>query len=189
MSAVVSHLAKKDRLSPPITGTVLSVGWFLHQTKSNIDLLDVPDEWKSELTSAEDNKNAAIVKESTIPQMIGKYSSIITLWVSADSRFIEWLQVDSSNPLFSPCLYPASSFEGLPPAYFQIAGQDPFRDDDFLYQKQLERAGVPTRSTLYPGVPHAFFEFDMLDETRQFVPDLTKGVQWILAQPVNTKNA
>jgi hypothetical protein len=71
MSAVISHLVKKDQFSPPITGTVLSVGWFLHQTKKNINLLDVPDEWKSEITSAEDNRDAAIVKESTIPQMIG----------------------------------------------------------------------------------------------------------------------
>jgi hypothetical protein len=71
MSAVVSHLAKKDQLAPPITGTLLSMGWFLHQTKHNIDVLDVPDEWKRDLTSPEDNKNAAIVAESTIPKMIG----------------------------------------------------------------------------------------------------------------------
>jgi hypothetical protein len=71
MSAVVSHLAKRDGLSPPLTGTVLSIGWFLHQTKKNIDLLDVPEQWKADLTSAEDNKDAAIVAASTIPQMIG----------------------------------------------------------------------------------------------------------------------
>jgi hypothetical protein len=73
MSAVVSHLAKQDKLSPPLTGTVLSIGWFLHQTKKNIEHLDVPEQWKTDITSAEDNKNAAIVTESTITQMIGKY--------------------------------------------------------------------------------------------------------------------
>lgn len=94
----------------------------------------------------------------------------------------EWLEVDSSNPLFSPCLFPASSFENLPPAYVQVAGQDPFRDDELLYVKQLERAGVANRVKLYPGLPHAFFEFDDLDATKEFVPDLTEGVKWVLAQ-------
>lgn len=67
MAAVVSHLAKEDQLVPKITGTILSMGWFLHQIEGNIAKLDAPQEWKKDLTSPKDNKDAAIVQESTIP--------------------------------------------------------------------------------------------------------------------------
>jgi acetyl esterase/lipase len=69
MSAVVTHLAKKDRLSPPITGQLLSVGWYLDQAHKNI--LDVPQEWKDEITSEVDNAEAAIVSKRTIDAIIG----------------------------------------------------------------------------------------------------------------------
>jgi acetyl esterase/lipase len=84
--------------------------------------------------------------------------------------------------LLSPALFPADSFEGLPPVYSEITGQDPFRDDGLLYIKQLERANVKTKVKVYPGMPHAFFEYPMLEETKNYVPALTEGVQWVLQQ-------
>ncbi|KAJ4312208.1 hypothetical protein N0V84_010049 [Fusarium piperis] len=40
----------------------------------------------------------------------------------------------------SPLL--ATDLSGLPPAYIQIAGADPLRDDGFAYSERLHRAGA-----------------------------------------------
>jgi acetyl esterase/lipase len=34
---------------------------------------------------------------------------------------------------------------GLPPAYIQICGLDPLRDEGLLYERLLREQGVPTR--------------------------------------------
>lgn len=44
-----------------------------------------------------------------------------------------------ADPDMSPLL--AQNFEGLPPAYFQIAGMDPLRDEAFAYADKLRAAG------------------------------------------------
>ncbi|KAF5661464.1 lipase esterase [Fusarium circinatum] len=44
----------------------------------------------------------------------------------------------------SPLL--AKDHSGLPPAYIQVAGADPLRDDGFAYAEKLQKAGVPVRS-------------------------------------------
>lgn len=46
----------------------------------------------------------------------------------------------------------------LPPAYFQICGQDPLRDEALVYEKVLrEEFGVKTKVDVYPGLPHGFW--------------------------------
>lgn len=47
------------------------------------------------------------------------------------------------NVDISPLLAP--SFKDLPPAYIQVAGADPLRDEGLLYEKFLKEAGVETR--------------------------------------------
>lgn len=54
---------------------------------------------------------------------------------------------EAANPEVSPAL--AESFEGLPPAYIQICGLDPLRDEGFLYERLLKEAGVSTRVDVY----------------------------------------
>jgi acetyl esterase/lipase len=79
---------------------------------------------------------------------------------------------------------PRESFERLPPAYIEVAGQDPFRDDGLLYAKLLGRAGIATKVQTYLGIPHAFFEFKVLDETTTWVPTLSEGLKWVMSQKV-----
>ena len=47
----------------------------------------------------------------------------------------------------SPLLAP--SHAGLAPAFIQVQGLDPLRDEGILYEKLLREAGVPTRIIQY----------------------------------------
>lgn len=67
MSAVITHLTK-DSLSLPITGQLLTVGWFMDQKHK--DKLDVPQQWVADMTSLEDNKDAALISAQTIQAMM-----------------------------------------------------------------------------------------------------------------------
>lgn len=45
--------------------------------------------------------------------------------------------------------------ENLPPAYFQIDGMDPLRDEALIYATILEEeSGVKTKVDVYSGLPH-----------------------------------
>jgi hypothetical protein len=72
----------------------------------------------------------------------------------------------------------------LPPAYLQVGGLDPLRDEALLYERILrEERGVRTRVDIYPGYGHYFWSnFPRLDMSRQFVEDTVEGVRWLLGQ-------
>ena len=54
---------------------------------------------------------------------------------------------DPNNPFFSIIL--AKTQTGLPPAYFQVSGVDPLRDEGLLYEKLLREAGIKTKLDVY----------------------------------------
>lgn len=47
------------------------------------------------------------------------------------------------DPEVSPFL--CKTLSDLPPAYFQVSGMDPLRDEALIYAKRLEEQGVPTK--------------------------------------------
>ncbi|CAF3461909.1 unnamed protein product [Rotaria socialis] len=51
------------------------------------------------------------------------------------------------------------SFDTLPPCLFIVAELDPLRDDSYVYQKLLDKAGVKTEFLLVKGVLHDFLAF------------------------------
>ena len=80
-----------------------------------------------------------------------------------EKRSMEWFydhytdqKVDVTDPRLSPLQ--ATSFAKLPPALIVTAEFDPLRDEGEAYGRALQAAGVPTTTTRYNGLVHAFFD-------------------------------
>ncbi|OLN89769.1 AB hydrolase superfamily protein 6 [Colletotrichum chlorophyti] len=166
ITAVLAHLARDNNLSPPLTGQYLCVPaifCFLHPDK-------VPEKYRSEYLSH------PAVTPSRDP-IIGDAEKS-----AAELHII--LKPDMESPLFVPFHYGniGQGHRGLPPAYFQVAGLDPLRDEALIYERILrEEAGVKTKIDIYPGHPHYFWtNFPRLEMSRKFVEDTVKGVRWLL---------
>ena len=79
----------------------------------------------------------------------------------------------------------------LPPAYFQICGMDPLRDEGFIYERVLrEDEGIKTKVDVYPGLPHGFWGFfTMLKAAKKYHEDILKGIGWLLNKTPDLDNA
>lgn len=76
------------------------------------------------------------------------------------------------------------SHEDLPPAYFQVCGADPLRDEGLIYEHVLrEEAGVKTRLDVFPGLPHGFWSwFPQAEFSKDFQVKTMEGFKWLLEQ-------
>ncbi|KAL4242887.1 AB hydrolase superfamily protein [Abortiporus biennis] len=147
------HFFKQPGFS--VTGQVLRVPSVVHPGA------DIPEEYKKELLSMEQNKDVPILNKSDILQII------------------EYYQAPPNDPDISILLAPSHS--GLPPAFFQIAGYDTLRDEGILYEKVLKESGVQTKIEIYPGVPHGGpSPFPHLPAATKCANDFDKGLEWLL---------
>ncbi|KAL0577969.1 hypothetical protein V5O48_004005 [Marasmius crinis-equi] len=117
LAAVLSHLARDDPFfgDTPLTGQLLHIPIVLHHQAA-------PEEYQPLLLSFDQNKE------------FGRAQII---------NFIESYNPDPTDTRFSPLLL--DSHNGLPPAYLQVCGLDPLRDEGLLYEQVLREAGVPTK--------------------------------------------
>jgi acetyl esterase/lipase len=73
--------------------------------------------------------------------------------------------------------------EDLPPAYIQVAGCDPLRDDGFIWERILREHDVKTKLDVYPGVPHVHFAtYPHLTLSRKSNIDTIVGIGWLLGE-------
>ncbi|KAL2068785.1 hypothetical protein VTL71DRAFT_15123 [Oculimacula yallundae] len=157
ISAVVTHLYRDDKISPPLTGAYLSI-------PACIPPDSVPEKYKHVYLSREQNKDAPILNQRSM-------------------RFFEnHYKPDYASNLRDPMLF--ESHKGLPPTYFQICGLDPLRDEAFIYEEILrEENGVKTLVDVYPGLPHSFWgrwPEEKFSEKRE--EDSIKAMKWLLEQ-------
>lgn len=93
---------------------------------------------------------------------------------------------DFDSPLMVPWHFrkTANGHARLPPAYIQVCGLDPIRDEGLIYERILrEEVGIKTRLDIYPGFGHYFWtNFPQLEMSRQFIHDTLKGMTWLLEQ-------
>ncbi|EMC93384.1 hypothetical protein BAUCODRAFT_125251 [Baudoinia panamericana UAMH 10762] len=158
---VVANLAQTERLGPKITGMWISAAPIMEQEH-------VPEEFQAHFISREHNRRAPIITTEGLEAMQQK-----GIW-------------DLRSPMRCPILFqdrvPLSS---LPPAYFQVCGLDPLRDDGLIYEDMLKRAGVDTMLSFYPGCPHAHFAFfPGLAVSIEAVADIAIGVGWLLGTKI-----
>ncbi|KAI0354040.1 hypothetical protein OH77DRAFT_1426449 [Trametes cingulata] len=156
-AAVLAHRAKADPFfaEHPLTGQFLQIPATIHPAA-------VPEEYKDKLTSHVQNKDAPLLNERHMVDYYEKYGGTPT------------------DPDLSPFLH--RSFEGLPPAYMQICGQDPLRDDGLLYAEKLRAAGVPTKVDVYPGAPHGFeLALPQAKVSQKYDADSRAGLRWLLS--------
>jgi acetyl esterase/lipase len=161
IATTISHLARDEKLSPPLTGAHLMI-----PTVCNIDVL--PEKYRKDQHSWEQNKNAAILSRKACDLFYDCYVPNTS---------------DRSSELFSPLTF-NTGHAGLPPSYFQICGADPLRDEALIYERILrEDEGLKTKVDLYPGLPHGFWSvFPMIESSKKFVNESVEGVQWLLEQ-------
>ncbi|KAH9979766.1 Alpha/Beta hydrolase protein [Russula compacta] len=139
----------------PVTGQFLSCPLLVH--------VDAYSRFSNELLSLEQNKDAPSLNKGQVV-----WSAKIT-------------GASPTDPEFSPVL--ATSHANLPPAFFQICGLDPLRDDGFLYARLLKEAGVKTDTKVYPGLPHTFpWEYPQLKASEQFQSEIRTGLRSLLTQ-------
>lgn len=63
----------------------------------------------------------------------------------------------------------------------QICGWDPRRDEGIVFSELLEAEDIPTRTKVYSGLPHGFWQIcPSLPESQEAIQDLLEGVAWLL---------
>ncbi|PNS20630.1 Hormone-sensitive lipase [Sphaceloma murrayae] len=162
LTAVVAQKAKDEGLSPPLTGLWVCIPVLLTDET-------VPEKYKHLFFSRKQNENAPVFNMQAINRVDG------------------YLEADHKSPLWSPFNTPGAH-KGLPPAYFQVCGMDPLRDDGLIYEAVLRENGVKTRLDVYPGVPHAHFSYlPNLQSSKKAIVETVQGIGWLLGREVSAE--
>jgi acetyl esterase/lipase len=76
------------------------------------------------------------------------------------------------------------SHEGLPPAYIQVCGADPLRDEGLIYEEVLREEGkIRKKLDVFPGLPHGFWSwFPEAGFSKEFQEKTVAGLKWLLEQ-------
>lgn len=132
-SAVAATHAIENPLTHPITGQYLHV-------PSTMTEESVPEKYKSYFKAYEQNREAPILPTSALAALKGH-----TGWDAKSP----WRYVIESK----------ASLSKQPPAYIQVDGMDPLRDEGLIWEEMLKEAGVKTKLDFYPGCPHGHHLF------------------------------
>ncbi|KAI0106930.1 putative lipase/esterase [Daldinia grandis] len=170
ITAVLAHIARDEKLNPPLTGQYLCVPAIMCLTPPAL----IPPQYRSEYLSH--------------PDVTSNIDPVLKMKAGAEfaEQVAQTLKASWSDPRMVPFLYGGleGGHRGLPPAYFQVCGLDPLRDEALIYERILrEEASVKTRLDLYKGFGHYFWtNWPQLERSREFVEDTVKGVKWLLKQ-------
>ncbi|KAH9884891.1 putative lipase/esterase [Xylariomycetidae sp. FL2044] len=172
IAAVLAHVARDEQLTPPLTGQYLCVPAITCLAPPSA----IPARYRAEYLSH--------------PTIMPNVDPVLRLKAQSEINGLFALilraPVLMDDPRFTPFAYGAreGGHAGLPPAYLQICGLDPLRDEGLIYERVLrEEAGVRTRLDMYEGFGHYFWtNFPELARSREFVEDTLRGVKWLLEQ-------
>ncbi|KAF1815605.1 Alpha/beta hydrolase fold-3 [Eremomyces bilateralis CBS 781.70] len=158
ISAVLGFKARDEKLSPPLTGLLLTI------PAIGLNYKAIPAEYKDDILSYAQNAEAPILPLPVI------------------DRFMDAFKPDYTSRLHNLFADPVD-WSGVPPTVFQICGLDPLRDEAFLAEKKMREAGVKTLVDVYPGLPHAFWSFlPKWGPSQEFVKHTADTMGWLLEQ-------
>ncbi|KAK9784539.1 putative Esterase/lipase/thioesterase [Seiridium cardinale] len=157
-AGVIAYTARDRGLTPAITGVFLSIPVALWPSAYHL----IPPDWKDQLLSIEQNKDAPILTPQGLALIQESYQA-----PPEDVR-LSFLLNDSHA--------------GLPRrAYFQICGLDPLRDEGFLWEKLLQKhSGARSKVHVYSGLPHGFWRFTQIKASAEWLDDLSEGIHFLL---------
>ncbi|KAH0837663.1 AB hydrolase superfamily protein B1A11.02 [Fonsecaea pedrosoi] len=159
LACVVTHLARDEGLSPPLTGHYLCIAGLVPPSR-------MPDKYKKWAYSYEQNKSDPINGQAVIDIFNAAYKP------------------DLDDGIYNGPLIHPKGHAGLPPAFLQVNGSDTLRDDSLIYERILrEEHGIKTKLVVYPGLPHAHWAFfPSLKASAQFWADQLEGMGWLLGK-------
>ena len=158
LAAVMALKARDEGLSPPLTGHYLSV-----------PITGIDPKYHDRLLSMEQNKDAPILP------------------VAALDMFMNGYQPDYEDRILYSIIAHPKGHQSLPPAFFQICGMDPLRDEALVYEAVYRENGVKTRLEMYPGCPHGFWGFfPSLRQSARYRKEQIEGIGWLLGMEPRT---
>ncbi|KAL3442012.1 Alpha/Beta hydrolase protein [Aspergillus insuetus] len=147
--AVANHYAQQPNRKKYIKGVVALVPLTLHRD-------NIPAKFRKDYRSYVENA-------TDVPFIDG--SSLKTFYEAVDT--------DPNDARIFTALSP--HHHNFPPTNICTCEADPLRDDGSVMEKVLRKAGVPTKLTTYPNLPHYFWIFLDLQATATFVSDVIDG--------------
>jgi acetyl esterase/lipase len=152
----LTHRARDKGLTPPLTGTYLSV-------PPSLVPQALTDKYRNLYRSREALSNG------------------LALTSKAMNMYDIATEPDLTSSLWSPLLWP-TGHANLPPTFFQICGADLLRDEALIYERELRlQNSVKTRVIVYAGMPHIFwYNYPAHPTSRRFVSDAVRGLGWLL---------
>ncbi|KAH8897392.1 alpha/beta-hydrolase [Thozetella sp. PMI_491] len=156
LAAALSHQARDEELSPPLTGVYLNATSIVHPEA-------IPAKYRPWHTSLRQNEGKAGLSQKT------------------QNLFFEAVRPDIESDLWNPLNW-STGHENLPPTYFQACGADIQRDDSLVYERVLRlEYAVETRIDIYPGLPHVFwYMYPGHSACDKFYLDAVRGIGWLL---------
>ncbi|KIX98626.1 uncharacterized protein Z520_05927 [Fonsecaea multimorphosa CBS 102226] len=184
LAASLAHLARDHNLNPPLTGQVLMAGMYISPTC-------VPERYTARYLSREQNADAPILDRHLLKLMTDAFkpdpaSKLCYPFDQHDPRdageAADGAAAGATGGATEGRVSVKHGHLGVAPAYFQVCGLDPARDDGLIYEKVLrEECAVPTRLDLYSGWAHCWWAmFPDLDMSRRRMREAVEGVGWLL---------
>ncbi|KAL2441696.1 Versiconal hemiacetal acetate esterase [Exophiala dermatitidis] len=125
---------------------------------------NVPEEYRSIYKAYEENKeNVPIIDKESM------------------EAFYHHTGVDPKDSNIFTALA-TDNHKNFPPTYFVSCEKDPLRDDAYVMEAALKKAGVPTKHDHYKGLPHYFWIFPSVPESQEYIQNLIGGVKWLVSQ-------
>lgn len=159
ITAVLTHMARDEGLSLPLTGHYLAAASLVPEHK-------LPEKYKKFYLSHQQNIDVPVLPRT------------------ARIMFLRGYEPDDNDSVWWAIFNHPKGHGNLPPIFLQIDGLDPLRDDSIIYERMLrEEYGIKTKMNVYPGLPHGHWNiFPFLKGSEKFREDQIAGMAFLLGR-------